>query len=294
MLSIYSANLDISPGKGRDFIISQPLEEIGQHILRVEVSYHAFSFNASNNIYGDSTMNEQQSLMFGQQQKTLRKFYRFNVSSPLNIKALAMRGGGDASVFVSISATNISKEGLTIYDCDFQPPFGLTAEKINDGLVSGDKVITKNIRRKAVDLYDECGILDPGSTRRYLFLVKASSQDALLRGIAVGDELGNAVFSWRKTLGETGRVGSATVFCPPSEISTGNDDGSFVVHGSGLSVDVAASAANRSTNQNATKESSGALDSLFPVSVEPIDPPTYMNLFVPQEVQLLVVNHSGK
>jgi len=89
-------------------------------------------------------------------------------------------------------------------------------------------------------------------------------------------------------------VSSATVYCPPSEISTGNDNGSFVVHGSGLSVDIAASAANRSTNQNITKESPGALDFLFPVSVEPIDPPTYMDLFVPQEVQLLVVNHSDK
>ena len=51
--------LEIAPGEGVDAIISRRLEEPGQHILRVEVSY------SSN---GD---------------KTLRKFYRFNVTNPL-------------------------------------------------------------------------------------------------------------------------------------------------------------------------------------------------------------------
>lgn len=33
---------------------------------------------------------------------------------------------------------------------------------------------------------------------------------------------------------------------------------------------------------------------MLPVTVEPIDPQSYMNLYEPQDVQLLVVNHSEK
>lgn len=145
--------------------------------------------------------------MYGQQQKTIRKFYRFNVNSPMNIKALAKRGGGDASIFVSISATNTTSDSITIHEYEFQPPYGLVAEKIES---AKENDVDNNQNRSAVQMYDVCGILKPGSTRRYLFLIKTSTQDALLRGIAVGDVLGHAVFSWKKGMGES--VGQSCIW----------------------------------------------------------------------------------
>ena len=43
-----------------------------------------------------------------------------------------------------------------------------------------------------------------------------------------------------------------------------------------------------------SKDSPESLDSLLPVTVEPIEPPTYLTLFEAKDVQLLVVNHSDK
>ena len=36
-----------------------------------------------------------------------------------------------------------------------------------------------------------------------------------------------------------------------------------------------------------------AIDQLLPVTVEPVDPPTTLQLAVPQEIQLLVMNHTS-
>lgn len=281
-----AGGLDVPPGGGVDAIVSRPLEEIGQHILRVEVGYGT---NGG---------------------KTLRKFYRFNVSSPLHIRELTMRAG-DASCFVSIAVENTASPGgsggLTICSAEFQPPNGLVAERIGGGSSTSDA--DDLAKKNAVALFDGCGRLEPGASFRYLFLVKASSQDATLRGIACGDELGKAVFTWRKAMGEAGRIASTSVLCPPShppgllgDVNGGGNPHSimgggnkFVVHGSGLSVDAAAAAANRSASHSPDAGGpAGGLDEVLPVTVEPIDPPSKMVLAMPQEVQLLIVNHSDQ
>mmetsp|Transcript_51951 Transcript_51951/g.62471 ORF Transcript_51951/g.62471 Transcript_51951/m.62471 type:complete len:506 (-) Transcript_51951:257-1774(-) len=301
-----AGGIDIPPHSAIDAVVSRPLEEVGQHILRVEVGYRS---------NGD---------------KTLRKFYRFHVASPLHIRELTLRGG-DACCFVSIAIENATAGcSLTVTSADFQPPFGLVATKIGGPKCSGDfaagataagagggEITTKS---SATALWDDCGILAPGASFRYLFVVRAESQDAALRGVAKGDELGKAVFSWRKSFGEMGRIASTSVSCPPcwpggvEEGLVSNTGGGqqqqaqplptflrsgskFVVHGSGLSVDAAASAANRSAVRNGAnsgdEENGVGLDELLPVTVEPIDPPSRMMLGVPQPVQLLIVNHSA-
>ena len=131
-----------------------------------------------------------------------------------------------------------------------------------------------------------------------------------MRGIAAGDELGKAVFTWSKTMGETGRIASSAIRCPAiarptpdpadgnlNDNNNQNDplvsDKNFVVHGSGLSVDVAAAAAKRAA-ANGVMPGLGvkAIDKLLPVTVEPIRPPTRLQLAVPQEFQFLVMNHT--
>ena len=260
-----------------DAIVSQALEEAGPHILRVEVGY----------AMGDGTL------------KTLRKFYRFSVSAPLQIRELTLRAG-DASCFVSIAIENIStapSAGLTICSVEFVTTDGLVAERIG-----GTSALKSKEEQTGADLYDSCGRLEPTESFRYMFLVQAASEDAKLRGIACGDELGKAVFTWRKAMGEAGRIASASISCPEAEGLMKDGDttdkilmgaGSrFVVHGSGLSVDVAASAANRAANRKGGTVERAV--ELLPVTVEPIDPPSRMELAKPQQVQFLVVNHSGK
>mmetsp|Transcript_34185 Transcript_34185/g.71972 ORF Transcript_34185/g.71972 Transcript_34185/m.71972 type:complete len:204 (+) Transcript_34185:791-1402(+) len=107
-------------------------------------------------------------------------------------------------------------------------------------------------------------------------------------------------------MGEMGKVYSSVVVCPPTSFSskgqqqgaastsdgTTSNNSKFVVHRSGLSVDVAAASAQRS--MSGQRNNDGSLDETLPVTVEPIDPPSTMKLSVPEKISLLVVNHSAQ
>lgn len=261
---------DIEPSGGVDAIVSRRLEEVGPHILRVEVGY------VSNG------------------QKSLRKFYRFNVTVPLKITETVTRSG-DANCLVSITVENVmEKQGagsgaVTISSAGFDASTGLMAEQISIADGSDQQ------QQSASQLYDSCGRLEPGEKYRYLFSVRAESEAAALRGIACGDDLGQAVLTYHKAMGETGQVYSSVVVCPPTSYFDKGGDGAksgFVVHRSGLSVDVAAASAQRS--MSGQRNNDGSLDETLPVTVEPIDPPSAMQLSVPEQVSLLVVNHSSR
>jgi len=249
------------------------LEESGQHILRVEVGYQTSEGN----------------------QKTLRKFYRFNVSDPLTISEKTVRAG-DNACFVSIAVDNVSTQPMVIESATFEPRDGFVATQIGGEGTSSAPDDTKT----ATQLFDSCGRLEPKASFRYIFRVETMSQDTSLKGVACGDTLGKAVLSWRKTMGEKGKLSSGPIQCPtvqppglgennPAKVMMGTGT-QYVVHGSGLSVDVAAVAANRA----AGRQQANNLDQLLPVTVEPIDPPSTMKLASPEEVQFLIVNHSPK
>jgi hypothetical protein len=149
----------------------------------------------------------------------------------------------------------------------------------------------------ALDLLDRADVLVQGGSRRYVFSVTAESKDAILRGIASGDLLGRFAVTWRKSMGETGRDASPHVYCPPvppAALDPLSTNRNFVVHRSGLSVDVAAAAAVAQSRTNLASVAGDATDlsRRLAVTVEPIDPPKLMHLQVPRPVQLLVVNHS--
>ncbi|KAL7536614.1 hypothetical protein ACHAXR_007295 [Thalassiosira sp. AJA248-18] len=266
---------DIDPSGGVDAIVSRRLEEVGPHILRVEVGYISMG------------------------SKSLRKFYRFNVTMPLNITETVTRSG-DADCLVSITVENaMEKQGagggaVTISSVGFEATNGLVAEQIT----LEEKHHDERGGVSAVELYDSCGRLESGECHQYLFSVKAESEAAALRGIACGDDLGQAVLTYQKAMGEMGKVYSAVVVCPPTSYMSqaGSSDNvansKFVVHRSGLSVDVAAASAQRSMSGQRNNE--GSLDERLPVTVEPIDPPSTMKLSVPKTVSLLIVNHSSQ
>ncbi|KAL7433597.1 hypothetical protein ACHAXM_003616 [Skeletonema potamos] len=272
-----SSSREVAPGEGVDALISRRLEEVGQHILRVEVNY------SSNG-----------------EIKTLRKFYRFNVTDPLLISTSVTRSG-DAACLVSITVENImEKQGVNggavaISSIGFDATDGLSAMQITveDERDDSDPIHNITQRQSALKLYDSTVILQPGDSYQYLFSVNAESEAAALRGIAFGDELGKAFVVFQKSMGELGKVYSSPVMCPPTAFLTGDgsQNSKFVVHRSGLSVDVAAASAQRSSLSG---RGDGSLDELLPVTVEPIDPPSTMRLSVPEKISLLVVNHSNQ
>ncbi len=335
--------LNIAPNNGVDAVVSRPLEETGQHILRVEVSYGgpADYLSQANSLNGDtpsgsSSNSASATNSRSNPRKTLRKFYRFHVSSPLNIRELTLRGG-ESTCFVSLAVENTapaenktsaaggassSSGGLTISQTAFHPYTGLLANRIKPVGINTGKSSTK---KTAVELYDECGRLNPGESKRYMFEVKAASENAAIRGIAKGDELGKAIVTWRKAMGEAGRIASTYVYCPPSAAtntneekkdgmssvagsgsvssgkhgqsssSSGDEDDRFVVHGSGLSVDVAAASASRSASHAPSEiPNVRPLDDIYPVTVESINPPSKMTIGDPIDLQLLIVNHGTK
>jgi len=265
-----TSGVDVRPGDGVDAVVSRQLEELGQHILRVEVGYQT----------SEGT------------RKTLRKFYRFNVSHPLGIEERTVRAG-DNSCFVSIGIENLTSQPMVIssskIDCS-------KAAGLLESSRIGCTAPTKVSGTSATDLFDSCGLLEPNSSFRFLFRVTTTEKNKT--GIACGDELGNVVIEWRKTMGETGIMVSdpicCPIVCPPGDqqnptklmMGAGND---FVVHGSGLSVDVAKVAASRAGG-NVTSD----LDTLLPVTVEPLEPPSTLRLADPEEMNFLVVNHSSK
>ena len=270
-----SGGTDIEPESGVDTIVSHAIEEPGQHILRVEVGYMTTE--------GGS--------------KTFRKFYRFQVTAPLAIRQSVVRSG-DSCCFVSMDvqynvAKTPSSSPMVISEASFVPVEGLLAERI-DGTAKSPKIESDGPILSALELYDRAGILPPGGSARYLFRVEATSKEAVLRGIGAGDTLGKGKFRWRKAMGETGQCFSSPVHCPPVDPSILSSSSgqyftgpsSYVVHRSGLSVDVATAAARRIPLER------NPLLAQLPVTVEPIDPPSRLKLNVPEEVQFLVVNHS--
>ena len=293
--------LTIQPKKYLSAVVERRLEEVGPHVLRVEVRYA--------------------------QNKSIRKYYRFTVSSPLSIRESTFRASDDRC-FVYITIENVTANSNIVIDsASFETPSGLgfTATRMDSTHMKQSQEDENMTKETAVQKYDSCGHLSPGAVFKYLFLVEATSQDASIRGIAAGDELGKAIFSWKKTMGEEGKMISLPILCPLSfpknslSISKINDDSysrdynvktvhsfnfnqqssnKFVIHNSGLSVDVAADSTREDSqlypNNNMLKDATPSLSALLPVTVEPINPPQQILLGKPQDTQLLIINHSAK
>jgi hypothetical protein len=242
--------IDVPPMAGIDAVVSHDIEEPGQHILRAEVT----SLAADGNL------------------KTFRKFYRFQVAYPVELRERTVRAG-DASCWVTLSVEHTnnaeyanSKDVIVIPSVEFQPAEGLTAKLVGEPSTQSKSIPTEGEQKDAISRYDKAGVLQRGTVARYLFLVEASSDQAKLRGLAAKDVLGKALVNWQKSMGERGRISSPPILCPKASRSG-------PVFQSGLSVDMAASQKRE-----------------IPVTVEPIDPPG-LSWQVPAEFQFLVVNH---
>lgn len=232
--------------------------------------------------------------------KSFRKFYRFQVTAPFTIRHSISRWG-DSCCYISVDveynivdgSSNHTNGPLVIRKVALLPADGLVSELLSSGLFSESTETEPSEEKNAIELYDDCNIIMPGGSYHYLFRVVAQTKEAILRGIAADDLLGRAVLYWCKAMGESGECFSAPIYCPPVDPAAwaaptgGHASSTFVVHRSGLSVDVASAAATQSHRPDRLQ-----LLAQLPVTVEPIDPPTRMKLNIPQQVQFLVVNHS--
>jgi trafficking protein particle complex subunit 13 len=262
--------IDVAPESGVDAIVSRKIDEAGPHSLRVEVAYTTPEGG----------------------NKTFRKFYRFQTSDPLQITERIVRVG-DARCYVTIHVEYIKSEKekqdpLIVSVDGFEAADGLLVAQVG---TNSPVLLPKDDdgpQLSAMDLLDSSGMIMPGGSFRYMFSVEASSKEAQLRGIAGGDRIGRAVIQWRKAMGESGTIYSAPIHCPRAnpvfdQVGPGGrlTCSNFVVHRSGLTVDVAAAAHTGSD-----------LIHRFPVTMEPIDPPARAVLNVPIKVQFLIVNHT--
>lgn len=153
------AGIDIDSNSQVDAIVSHEIEEAGQHILRVEVSY----------VTGDNN------------EKTFRKFYRFNVVSPLIIKETTVRSG-DSTCYVSLevafNAEQVTADSLVVASAEFVPADGYSASRIgNAGALlalpnskdkesDGCNTAAGSTRMTAVQLLDNSGLLCRGGCFR--------------------------------------------------------------------------------------------------------------------------------
>ena len=279
---------DVPPSSSVDMIVAKTLDESGTHTLRVSVQYG--------------------------QGLTLRKFYKFNVDQPLRVWSTALRVSAYELV-VQTSVTNLTDGGITIFDADFRPGPGLAADRLGGGgnehptdeesskTTGGGTAIgggETTDRYTAADLFDRCGRVEAKSTVRYLFhvscLSSSSSPDPTVVGgggsIAVGADLGKAVFSWRKAMGESGRVESPTVYCPTREGaggSTTKEPGLLpVAHRSGETGDNAAAAKSSRERGGGGGDAAGITRA---VTVDPLSPPEKMRLNIESTVTLRLTNH---
>mmetsp|Transcript_3467 Transcript_3467/g.8249 ORF Transcript_3467/g.8249 Transcript_3467/m.8249 type:complete len:500 (-) Transcript_3467:224-1723(-) len=304
---------ELQPEEGIDSIVSHTLEEAGQHILRVEVGYGGT----------------------GGTMKSLRKFYRFQVSNPLVISDHAYRTG-DSSCFLSISLQNNGHEsrgGLTMSSADFEAVPGLITESIScrssnsrvrkrqDTNPASESDADSESFPRGVDLLDHSGRLGRGDCKQYVFKVSALGSQVTSgsfgKGVTAGDQIGKAIFTWRKACGEIGRMASIPVICPSLHTFLDVDDPGgtakkkgvgtgFAMHtqGSSLSSDITAQAsarAEKSTHASVqrslnaiTGEHQNALDLIFPITVQPINPPKQLQVGIPFDIEFLVVNHSDQ
>lgn len=234
---------ELQPGQFIDSIVSHSLEEVGQHILRVEVGY-AGAGGAS---------------------KSLRKFYRFQVLNPLGIQTHVHRAGDtDSSCFVSISVRNNGQEAkssLAISSVGFEATPGLASESIESSptVHKTTPMAGSNSFPRGTDLFDQSKRLECGDCTQFAF--KVSSSDRSANGIKEGGQLGKFVISWTKACGEQGQMATIPMICPGSKVSNSGDTGG-----------------------NSTMN--------FPVSVQPINGPTELQVGIPFDVQFSVQNHS--
>ena len=181
-------------------LVSKKLTTLGTHTLRVVVHY------------GNAAV--------------LRKFYRFNVDQPVEIKSTVGRID-DESCAVVVQVTNLTEEGMTINQVYFESKAGVVGKRVvhkssragapsSAAPSSASPSCAFPVLPSTATLFDASNRLDPHSTIRFMYTVTCNTPASKTQGLAAGDVLGLVSLEWKKCMGEEGSIASSDIRVPPA------------------------------------------------------------------------------
>ncbi|XP_074094942.1 trafficking protein particle complex subunit 13 [Cotesia typhae] len=173
-LSNKNVNIEeLAPDNTIDEVIHHEVKEIGTHILVCEVSYV--------------------SIVVGAAPQSFRKFFKFQVVKPLDVKTKFFNTECD-EVYVEAQIQNLTAGPICLEKVSLESSHLFTVSSLNTN-ENGDSV------------YGKVNILDPNCCRQYLYYLKP--QPSLMKDpklIHNATNIGKLDIIWRSNMGERGRL----------------------------------------------------------------------------------------
>jgi hypothetical protein len=177
----------LSPHQSTDMVVQHALSELGTHTLKVSV------------IYTDTITSES---------KTLRKFYRFNVLSPVNILTSCYEF--DSKICVQSQVINTTKSVIHIEDVKVVG-VGPTSEleTVAVPIPSSTDVSTDSLEKDMRNLLS-MPLLNPDESFAYSFIINKTKMSNLTERSM--KSIGFLEVHWSSSMGEHGRSRSDEIF----------------------------------------------------------------------------------
>ncbi|KAL1129601.1 hypothetical protein AAG570_012546 [Ranatra chinensis] len=161
---------DIVPGATVDEVIHHEVKEFGAHILVCEVSY--CSGTLSSNLL------------------TFRKFFKFEVLKPLDVKTKLYTAESD-DVYLEAQVQNITSGTLSLEKVSLEPSDFFTVTKLN-----------ASVQKDPCD----ANIMLSGGSKQFLYRLSPHNISADLKLLVDSKFIGKLDIIWRSNLGEKGRL----------------------------------------------------------------------------------------
>ncbi|GFY76831.1 trafficking protein particle complex subunit 13 [Trichonephila inaurata madagascariensis] len=173
----YSSFTLLNPGESVDDVIHHEVKEIGTHILACTVNY--------------TTM--------GNEKLHFRKFFKFQVSKPLDVKTKFYNAEDFISdeVYLEAPLQNITFSPMCLEKVALEPSPNFSSRQLN----------TVETKEGVFPIFGEVNCLNPQDSRQYLFCLtpKPGTQNysKLVKNVA---SIGKLDIVWRTSMGERGRL----------------------------------------------------------------------------------------
>ncbi|KAF9980296.1 hypothetical protein BGZ75_008621 [Mortierella antarctica] len=216
----------LESGKTNEMIVSHEIKELGIHILVCSIQY--------------STLDGQQ--------KSFRKFYKFQVMNPLSVKtkvnhpppstmAISVQDGTNQNMAGSAINMNVSRGGLVMLEAmvqnvsgvtmwmermRFEPADAFTIKDLNvvieeDDSGDGQETESKEVKPgSAASIFGEHDYFAPNDIRQYLYVLTPKPGKELLAKTT--NVLGKMDILWRSQFGETGRLQTSQLTRKPAPL----------------------------------------------------------------------------
>ncbi|KAG0089765.1 hypothetical protein BGZ93_004606 [Podila epicladia] len=205
----------LESGRTNEMIVSHEIKELGIHILVCSVQY--------------TTLDGQQ--------KSFRKFYKFQVLNPLSVKTKvnqpstssisSQEPGANGSAPIAMS---VSKGGLVLLEAMVQNVSGVTMwmERMRFEVADAFTVQDLNVvipdrlketpkeGEKAVSVFGEHDYFAPNDVRQYLYVLTPKPGKEMLAKTT--NVLGKMDILWRSQFGETGRLQTSQLTRKPTPL----------------------------------------------------------------------------